>query len=560
MEESRGSTVKSLRREDNNLFNRATEPNPDRLHLLEPSEFLPSIGKWTTMGAVVLVGTFVAGVMLASVLKYKITVKAPAIIRPAGELRLVQAAVEGTIVQVEVEENQLVEKGQTLARIDDSRLQTQKSQLQNSLQQSQLQLRQVDAQLGDLDAHILAETNSINRAILAARAELEGIQRDYEDRKIKAQADLAQALASLNLAKEQRERLQRDNVLKTTVREAEVALKIAREQLDRLQRENVLKATVEEAEAALKLARVQRDRLQPIAESGAISLYQFEEQQQAVKVAEAKLEQTKAAVKSQLEEKQLAVKMAEAKLAQARAAAKDRLGEKELAAEVAALDVKKAETAIDPSAAAVTAATERIERERARGEATLATLNQERETLLQQRIELQKQRDRAGKELQQVENDLQLTVIRSPVEGTLLQLKLRNQGQVVQPSEAIAYIAPRNAAAIVKARVQEKDIDKVKPGQRVQIQVSACPYPDYGTLEGTVKAVAPDALPPAPNAAQSVPQAGYEVTVEPQQTYLSNGSRQCRLQSGMEGKADIISREETVLRFILRKAKLLTDL
>ncbi|MGL5881429.1 MAG: HlyD family secretion protein, partial [Xenococcaceae cyanobacterium] len=52
----------------------------------------------------------------------------------------------------------------------------------------------------------------------------------------------------------------------------------------------------------------------------------------------------------------------------------------------------------------------------------------------------------------------------------------------------------------------------------------------------------------------------YEVTIQPENKFVSTGDRVCRLQPGMEGVADIISRSETVLQFILRKARLLTDL
>lgn len=126
---------------------------------------------------------------------------------------------------------------------------------------------------------------------------------------------------------------------------------------------------------------------------------------------------------------------------------------------------------------------------------------------------------------------------------------------------AIAQIAPSNAPLLVKARVAAQDIDRVKPGQQVQMQVSACPYPEYGTLKGTVTTVSADALPMASDgAAMSASPAAYEVTIQPQTRFVGDGDRQCQLQAGMEGRADIISRSETVLQFILRKARLLTDL
>ncbi|MGH1397466.1 MAG: HlyD family secretion protein, partial [Trichormus sp.] len=275
---------------------------------------------------------------------------------------------------------------------------------------------------------------------------------------------------------------------------------------------------------------------------------------------EAKLAQAKANAKNLLEEKEQAVISAEAKLAQAKANAKNLLEEKEQALTTAQTNIIKAQTALNPSHTPVTVAAERIQQERAKGEATLAALNKERENLLQQRLQFQTQLDRTRKELQQTDNDINQSVIRAPIAGTVLQLNLRNSGQVVQPSEAIAQIAPINAPILIRAYVPSQDINKVKPGQQVQMRVSACPYPDYGTLKGTVKTIAPDALPVANNTPSPTPtKAGYEVIIAPQTPYVGRSERTCQLKSGMEGQADIISRQETVLQFILRKARLITD-
>ncbi len=49
------------------------------------------------------------------------------------------------------------------------------------------------------------------------------------------------------------------------------------------------------------------------------------------------------------------------------------------------------------------------------------------------------------------------------------------------------------------------------------------------------------------------------MTIEPESLVLKQGNKKCRLQVGMEGKADIITSEETVLQFLFRKAKLMAD-
>ncbi|MFN4953234.1 MAG: HlyD family efflux transporter periplasmic adaptor subunit [Aphanizomenon sp.] len=501
--------MNSLQSEDQNYLYKFNNPNSEDLHILEANEFLPHIGKWIHIGGGVMIGMFVVAISLSSVLYYNVTVKVPATIRPLGELRLVESAITGTVKKIAAKENQIVNKGEVIAYLDDSQFQSQKKQLQNTIQQSKLQLLQIDAQINEINTQIIAQTNLNERTILAARAELTGTKRNYQDQQIKTGTEMTQAKITINLAKNQ---------------------------LERLQKEKVLIASLQEAEAALKLAISQRDRLQNIVTSGAISQNLMEEKEQAVTSAQAKLEQAKSNAKNLQEEKEQAVKLAQ-------------------------INLQKAKIGINPSNANVTVALERINQEKARGDGNLAALKKERELLIQQRLELQKQQIRTGQELQQLENELNKSVIRSPTKGTLMQLKLRNSGQVVQLSEALAQIAPVDAPLIIKAHVSAKDIDKIKIGQAVQMQVSSCPYPDYGTLKGTVKTIAPDVIATTQNNyIISTPQlATYEINIDPQNLFLGKGDRLCYLKSGMEGRADIISQQETVMQFILRKSKLITN-
>lgn len=405
-----------------------------------------------------MVGTFGVAVTLAAFTRYNVTVKAAATVRPVGELRIVQAATVGTVKSIVVKENQLIEKGDAIAFIDNSQLQTKKSQLQGNIQNNQLQLSNITAQISALDTQRNSEYNLMNRTIAAAQADLSRNQRDYKEKQI------------------------------TTV------------------------ASVQEAQAALELAREELKRYQQLANTGAIAQLQVTQKQQAFKAAQARLDQTLAA--------------------------------------------------LNPSAAPVAIAQSRIAQEKARGESTLATLNKERKTLLQRQIEIQSQIERDRRELQQTQTELEKSVVRSPASGTILQLNLRNGGQVLREAEPIAKIAPSNTSLVVKARVTAQDIGKVAVGQQVQMRVSAYPYPDYGTLKGKVSAIAADATTPQSN--ETTPSGAvtpfYEVTILPLKTGLSKGDRQYAIQPGMEIAADIISREETVLTFILRKARLITDL
>ena len=488
----------------------------------EENEFLPPIGRWITFGGVFIITTVGISIPLASVAKYKETVKAQASLRPAGELRIVQAATEGQILSIAVKENQTVAKGDLIATIDDSRLQTKKSQLQNNIQQARQQLVQIDAQISALNSQIQAKTNHIDRAIAAAKAELERREREYRDRQITTVAE---------------------------VEEAEANVRVAQQDLQRATAEmNSARANLRSVWAAYLAARSKHHRYQSVAKEGALPLD--------------RLEEAKLAVQQQQEE--IAAQQAQVAMHQ------ETIEQRQEAVLAALARLERTKAYLYPSRAEVAIATSNIAQEQARGQATLATLNKEREALIQQRIEINKQLERDSHELQQVEIDLSKINITATVDGIISQLSLRNSSQTVRVGEQIAQIVPSNAPLEVKAKVSPKDIGKLETGQDVQMRVSACPYPDYGTLKGQVKAISSDAIAPQVNGTNDLTNGSteqakamgtfYEVTIEPDSLSLGKDNNQCTLQLGMEGRADIITREETVLKFLLRKARLIADL
>ncbi|MEC4812017.1 MAG: HlyD family efflux transporter periplasmic adaptor subunit [Scytonema sp. PMC 1069.18] len=496
--------------------------NANSLPQVQSSDFLPPIGRWVTLGSLVLVGGVGGAIALTSIIEYKVTVKGQARVRPTGELRLVQAATEGQITNIFVKEDQVVKKGDVLATIDDSRLQTKKSQLQSNIQQAQLQVLQIYAQIKALNRQIQAETERKNFAVASAQAELSRVQRNYRDRQITAQAEVQEALANLRRAQKE-------------WHQAQVELRSTR-------------ANLKSTEAAMSAAQAKRDRYQKVVQEGALSLNQLEEAQLQVEQQQQAVEVQRANVEAQqqiIEQQQQAVVAVRAKL-------------------------QRAQATLNPSDAEVAIAKENIAQERAKGQATLATLKREQEALLQQGIQIKNQLERDTSELRQVESDLNQTNITVTEDGIVSQLNLRNPGQLVRPGEEIAQIVPSNTPLVVKAAVSPEDVSKLEKGQKVQMRVSACPYPDYGTLKGVVSQISQDtikpqgkeALPIAANA--SIPMASsatsfYEVTILPESFFLAKGNHQCTIQLGMQGRADIISREETVLRFLLRKARLIAD-
>ena len=495
---------------------------PNFLPPAQTNEFLPPISRWTTFGGLFILFVLGLAVPVAAVTKYKVTVQGQAVVRPTGELRIVQAATEGQVMEIYVNENQTVKKGDVIATIDDSRLQTKKSQLQTNIDQARLQLVQINAQINALNTQIRAETDRIKRTIASAQAELRGRNRAFLEKKITTVSELQEADANVKMAQEE-------------LQEGEAKLKSAQ-------------ANLRSTEAAWGAAKSKRNRYATVAKEGALSKDQMEEAQLAVKQQEQAVTAQKAVVSAQ---KQTIERLKHA-----------------VGATIARRE--RAQAALNPSNAEVAVATERIAQEKASGEANKATLDKERQALIKQRIETEKQLERDISELGQIESDLKQTTITATEDGIISKLNLRNPGQTLRSGEEVVQIVPNNAPKVIKASIGSEDKGKIKVGQKVQMRVTACPYPDYGTLNGKVKAISPDAITPQKNSgafaqANNTPQATaaaafYEVIIEPKKLVLGHTQKKCYIQLGMNGRADIVTREETVLRFFLRKARLITDL
>lgn len=484
-------------------------PNPDYLPVHQDDEFLPPVSGWTIFGGLFLVGTVAIALTISAFTPLPVTVKAIAIVRPNGEVKLVQAPTEGTITKIEVKENQTVTQGQALVTLDASRLNTREAQLQGNERQNLQQLQQISEQLNNLNLQIDAETEKMNRAISSAKADYLRMEKEHQERGLTVEAQVNEARANLQMAEEDWQKSKSDlKAAEASLRGSESALKIAQQKSDRYQ---------QVGESALGKNRLEEAQ------------FAVEQQQELIAEKQALLQSQKQSVSRQLK----AVESAKAKL-QATLAM------------------------VNPSDGLVIMAQEKIAQEKATGEAILARLSQEKNNLLQRQSELEKQLSSDQQESLQVQKEINKTIVSAPISGVILKFNLRNLNQTVRVGEEIAQIAPINTPLIIKAKVSTGDIGKVKIGQKSQMRVSAYPYPDYGILAGKVIEISPDAIIPQNTGANSI-LPYYEVTIQPDQIYLKDDPKNT-LQPGMEIQADIIAKNETVLTFILRKARLLTDL
>jgi HlyD family secretion protein len=85
--------------------------------------------------------------------------------------------------------------------------------------------------------------------------------------------------------------------------------------------------------------------------------------------------------------------------------------------------------------------------------------------------------------------------IRSPEAGVVFELKPKSRGFVAQTSEPVMKIVPFDRLE-ARVEVPSKDIGFVRVGKPADISIDSFPATDFGVLQGTVRRIGSDALPP----------------------------------------------------------------
>jgi len=140
---------------------------------------------------------------------------------------------------------------------------------------------------------------------------------------------------------------------------------------------------------------------------------------------------------------------------------------------------------------------------------------------------------------------LQHTTITAPVAGTVTTLELRNAGAVVQAGQTIATISQRGARLLVEAHVPNKDIAFVEKGLPAKLKFDAFPFQDYGTVEGTVIEVSPDAQTDKDSSSF------FKVMIAPRQTEINAKGKSVPLRPGLALTAEIVTERKSILNLIL---------
>lgn len=144
------------------------------------------------------------------------------------------------------------------------------------------------------------------------------------------------------------------------------------------------------------------------------------------------------------------------------------------------------------------------------------------------------------------EDRVSRTDVRSPVRGTVKQLKVATIGGVVRPGMDLVEIVPLDDTLVVEAQIRPTDIAFLRPGQQTMIKITAYDYSIYGGLKGRLKKISADTI------TNDQGQSYYRIQVEADQSFLGTDNKPLPIIPGMTASVDIMTGHKSVLDYLLK--------
>ena len=138
------------------------------------------------------------------------------------------------------------------------------------------------------------------------------------------------------------------------------------------------------------------------------------------------------------------------------------------------------------------------------------------------------------------------TMVKSPVNGIVQKLFVNTVGGVIQPGADLVEIVPTNEKLYLEIKIKPSDIAFLHPGAEAKVKISAYDYAIHGGLIGTVANISPDTV--------TDPQDNtfYIIHVETKKNHLGTKENPLKIIPGMTASVDIVTGKKTVMQYILK--------
>jgi adhesin transport system membrane fusion protein len=141
---------------------------------------------------------------------------------------------------------------------------------------------------------------------------------------------------------------------------------------------------------------------------------------------------------------------------------------------------------------------------------------------------------------------LQRTEVRSPVHGTINQVKVNTIGGTIQPGMDLVEIVPLEDTLLIEARIKPADIAFLRPNQQAMVKFTAYDFTIYGGLEAHLEHIGADSI------TDKEGNSYYPVRLRTRQNYLGSKEKPLPIIPGMVTSVDILTGKKTILSYLLK--------
>lgn len=138
------------------------------------------------------------------------------------------------------------------------------------------------------------------------------------------------------------------------------------------------------------------------------------------------------------------------------------------------------------------------------------------------------------------------TDVRSPVKGTVKQLKVNTVGGVVKPGEDLVEIVPFDDVLLVEARIRPSDIAFIRPDQEAMVKITAYDFAVYGGLKAKVEDISADTI------VDERGESYYRVRLRAYDNTFKGNRETLPIIPGMTTQVDVLTGDKTVLEYLLK--------
>ena len=154
------------------------------------------------------------------------------------------------------------------------------------------------------------------------------------------------------------------------------------------------------------------------------------------------------------------------------------------------------------------------------------------------------QKSELSEALPRLEDRVSRTLIRAPMDGVVNTLNYRTPGGYIRTGDVVLELIPTGEALVVEAKINPKDISRIKLGDEVRIRLSAYDSSKYGHVAGRLERISPDAVVDERSGSAT----HYLIDVAIEGEMIVKGAP-VELMPGMTASVDVLSGKRTVFEY-----------